>query len=430
MTALRTLAMGGGQADVVRLSGTLLLQVSAAGMLFALHVVSARVLPLEDYGALAFGLTLGGILTLVCTLGYPNLVMRQLAGYAVNRAYPLLKGLLLHASWRVGAASLVMATLLAGVAALGGNLAPGQRSGLAIAGLVVLFYPLGALRAKAVRGLGGLAGSIVPEDLVRPALFVSLLLGVHWLSGAADVRRATALLALAMVASLVIGIVWGRRYLPFVWREVEPAEETSRWRRSSRRIMVGALLQELTYRTDIVVLGLVAVMSATAMYSAAAKLATIAVFGLQVIDIYYAPRMAAAHARGDRDALRTILRATIIASLSAATPVVMVLLLVPGELLALFGAEYPAASLVLQVLAAGYFVSAATGSVGHALLMTGHEAEFARITGLTAIATLAGHAVVTPLFGMVGAAIVAASAIALQNLVMLYVVRTRVLGNA
>jgi len=406
--------------ELLGLSETLILQISAAAVLFGFHLVSARLLPIESYGALNFGLSLAGLLTLACALGYPNLLLRVVASAVQSQSWGILKGVLLQATRNV--------VLLSAIAMLGllacswwlPGLTPDQVAGLRIAAVAIALYPVGFLRAKTALGLGSVRCSIVPEEILRPVAFMALLAVLVIVAGVEpDGSDVAALLVGSLVMAMVGGIWCLRLHMPVNWFRAAAERKPAEWRRSSRRMMFGGVFQEVITRSDVIALGLLATMSASALFSACSKLALLNVFLLKVVDTFYAPKMAAAFNAGDRDGLWALIRRTGLLSLAGSLPVAVLLIAFPAPLLGLFGPEFREAVLPLQILAAGTLVNAATGSVGYALLMSNNERYFAGIAGLVALANVTAHAVFTPTFGIVGAAIITALSVAIQNLLML-----------
>jgi O-antigen/teichoic acid export membrane protein len=406
--------------DLLGLSEILVLQVSGAVVLFGLHLVSARLLPVETYGALNFGLTLGGLLTLACALGYPDLLLRVVAGAMERRTWGVLKGVLVQATRSVLGLSSVAVSLLLLASWLLPGIDANQATGLRIAAVAVAFYPLGFLRAKLARGLGTIRCSIVPEEILRPLGFtVTLAVAVVGFGLVPDGNDLAILLLVSVAVAMAAGLWCVRTHIPFSWSGIAPELRPAEWRRASRRMMIGGMFQEVITRSDAIALGLLATMTSTAQLSACSKLALLNVFFLKVIDSFYAPKMAIAFSAGNRAELWSLIRRTAMLSLAGSIPVAVVLMVFPGQLLGLFGAEYQDATLPLQILAAGTLINAATGSVGYALLMSNNERVFAKIVVLVALGNVAAHAAFTPTFGIVGAATITAVSVALQNILML-----------
>jgi O-antigen/teichoic acid export membrane protein len=100
-----------------------------------------------------------------------------------------------------------------------------------------------------------------------------------------------------------------------------------------------------------------------------------------------------------------------------ASPILLLFVLFPAKVLALFGAKFAGGAPVLAILAIGQFVNVATGSVGWILIMCGYERLMRNIIIVCATATVALNFLLIPLYGVVGAALATATTLALQMLV-------------
>lgn len=403
---------------------TFFVQVAAAASMFLMFLLAARLMPIGLYGSFSFGLSVGSVLALLCALGYPSLVMRAVAQHSAAGDYSLVKGICKYAISRILLAILVVGLVLSAVILFVGELRPEISIGLVFAIVVVVLYPPGVIRGHAARGLGAIPCGILPEEVIRPLAFVGLLaLAASVLS--VDMGVSVMLFAGAGMLSLAAGLWCLHNKLPFRWSVVHAEYHSEQWRRASSRMLIGSICQELLSRTDVIALGIVATMSVTAQYTAAAKVVLISVFFLRVVDVLYAPKIAVAHGRADRNALGQAVRQSALISFVASLPLIVALLVVPEWFLSAFGTEYREAGSVLQILAIGQFVNAATGSVGFALLMTGNESAFVRVVAFSTVLNVAGHLLFTTSFGIMGAAWVTATSVAIQNILLLLMVYRR-----
>lgn len=407
---------------------TFFVQVAAAASMFLMFLFAARLMPVGLYGSFSFGLSVGTVLALLCALGYPSLVMRSVARHSAEGEHALIKGICLYAMNRVLVAVLIAALVLLLLVLFSGNLRPEISAGLVFSTLVVFLYPPGVIRGNVARGLAAIPCGILPEEVVRPVLFVAFL-AVAASIVSIDVGVSATLFAVAGMLSLAAGLWCLRKRLPFEWNAVSAQYHSEEWRQASSKMLIGSVFQELLSRTDVIALGVVASMAMVAQYTAAAKVALVSVFFLRVVDVLYAPRIAVAHARGDKDALGQAVRQSAQISFVASLPLIVALLLVPEWFLSAFGAQYREGGLVLQILALGQFINAATGSVGFALLMTGHESVFVRVVAFTTMLNIAGHLIVTTNFGIIGAAWVTATSVAIQNILLLLMVYQRLFAS-
>ncbi|MEO1987398.1 MAG: oligosaccharide flippase family protein [Martelella sp.] len=97
-----------------------------------------------------------------------------------------------------------------------------------------------------------------------------------------------------------------------------------------------------------------------------------------------------------------------------ASPLILVLLILPDHVLALYGANFARdGSALLVVMVLSIIVGLGTGPVGILLNMTGHHVVLLRISALSALSVFAGYFLLIPVFGLVGAGL----AILLGNII-------------
>lgn len=394
--------------------GTFVLRVIGFGLLFLMHVVLARQLGPEVYGVIAFGQATAAMLAVIATCGLPTGIMRFLPEYAERGDYDLARGALQGTGLMVAAVSLIAAALIAG-GALFVNSASSLRTGLLVAALFIPLQAWGLWRGKAVRGLGAIRASIVPEEVLLPALVVVAV----WALRPRGTWNATFLYVSCLCGAAVVGYLWLRRVTPQSIRSARAKYEPREWLRISSPMMVGSLLQTGLNRTDVLLLGILFSVESSGVYSAAARTAALCVFFKSVVDLVVPPRLAAAYFGGRRQEFKRILAFGTLFSAAGALPVFGGLLLWPELAMRLFGDGFVGASPILRILAIGQFVNALTGPVGFALLMTGNEGRFARVQLVTTIMMIPCYAMFIPGWGAKGAAIITAAGTALLNLALL-----------
>src|SRR5204862_773939 len=106
-------------------------------------------------------------------------------------------------------------------------------------------------------------------------------------------------------------------------------------------------------------------------------------------------------------------------SFSLSWPIFLCCALFHDVILGIFGEKYIAGGVVLVVLALGNLVDAGVGSVNYLLVMTGHPKIILTNTITTVVVNITLALLLVPRFGVVGAAIAAASTVILLNAVAL-----------
>lgn len=160
------------------------------------------------------------------------------------------------------------------------------------------------------------------------------------------------------------------------------------------------------------------------LYSAARRLMLLVAMPLQMANFLVISSIAELKAKKRLAELEGLLQT---AGILAAVPSLLALtiLIVGGGpiLELLFGAPYRGAALPLAILAVGQFVLTWAGSSHTTLLMTGHQNVALAVNAAAAVLLLAGGSLAAHTYGIVGLAIVSATVVALENLILMLLVR-------
>jgi O-antigen/teichoic acid export membrane protein len=164
---------------------------------------------------------------------------------------------------------------------------------------------------------------------------------------------------------------------------------------------------------------------ALAQLAVAQRTAILSSFILIAVNLVVAPRFAKLYRDNDMVKLESLAIKSVKLISLFALPVIGVMLVFPAFLMGLFGSEFSEGALLLQILAIGQFVNAITGSVGFLLMMSGHERDMRNVTLISGTLALLLTWFLTAQFGIVGAAVGTAIAVATQNLLAVYFVKKR-----
>jgi len=282
--------------------------------------------------------------------------------------------------------------------------------GLVLARVVIAgLQGLGAMESSAwlnpVRGIVNIAAAV-------PLLAVGL--GAEGLAYAAVVTA---------WATLAFGLLLLVRVHPTALRPVPSHWAYDRVLRFSLPQTLTTMLLYILLWTDVLMLGRLGLASEVAVYRVAQNLLSPAQTISTSTGQMFAPRIAAEDARGDRRTLGTMLKRVTYWNIALSLPVFLVLLLVPGPLLDLFGRGYDRGATALAILAAGQLFNAATGPLGQVINMSGRP--YVTMSNNAAVATLnvIGCAILIPRYGITGAAVSTTASITAVNLLKLVQVR-------
>ncbi len=375
--------------------------VRAIGMLllFTMHTIIARDLGSEGYGIFSFALSIAAVAGVVAPLGWPTALVRLIAEYRRSHSWSLMRGAMNSAT----RTALAGAVIISGVILVVSVLVEGERGiSLFFSALLVPLSAFIALRRKVLIAFRRPFQSIIPDELLLPALVIAVCLIV----GVSDAQSTLSIyLALLTLVTLVSGGLAQRAYQAEIPR-AKPEYRLRKWMSLALPMAFSGVSQIMVNRLDIVILGVIATPSEVGVYAAATRFASLLAFGLGAVAVVVPPMLAAAYTSGSRSDFQAVMRKSSLFSGSIAVFTGLPLLLWPQYLLGLFGAGYASASDLLRVLAVGQIVSAIAGPVGFALLLSGAARRFILYQLFAGMLGVMAYVIVYPIFGMHGVAVV------------------------
>ena len=380
-------------------------KLGGAGLGIAVNVILARLMGPEEFGLYALGIALGSVVVVVASGGMPFGAIRFLPDYLARGDFAALRGFF--------RASLAI-TVLGGVICVAGMLLSAwlldqsnlMAAVLPWAAIMVVPAALAQSMAALLQARGHVAGPEIVQSLVRQGATLGLI-GV-WvvLGGALDFRTALGIAALAVaLAALVLWV-----HLMRLGRDEPRPRATTRgglrlWTGAGAGLLVILVTAALNERIDLFVLGWLATPADLGIYSAAVRIASVAILALAGLGAAYTPRMAAAWANGDRCEVERLCREGALVG-TALTVAMTVGAFVSGSfVLSLFGPEFRAGAMVLTILLAAQVAVGMMGMASGLAIISGNS--HIALTGVAAglaINALTGI-VLVPRFGMTGAAI-------------------------
>jgi O-antigen/teichoic acid export membrane protein len=162
---------------------------------------------------------------------------------------------------------------------------------------------------------------------------------------------------------------------------------------------------------DVIVISNLLTPADAGIYFAGAKTMALILFVHYAVASAMSNRFAAISTRGDREALAVAVRDAVRWTFWPSLVLTAVMIALGPFLLSLFGERFAAGFPVMCILAVAIVARAAIGPAEALLNMTGGQRDCARSLAFAALVNLALSVVLTPLFGIVGAAVSVAFAI-------------------
>lgn len=232
----------------------------------------------------------------------------------------------------------------------------------------------------ATRGLKIMRFTLYSQWIAQPIGWIGLTVAM-W----------AAISATPWVASAAFGVSWALA-LAIAWYGWEkeqarlpqagagegiPEEHTRALLRFGALRAPATLFSQLIFWTDFFVLSVLwsgrggAGDAATGQYGAVLRAGQSLFLFLTSVSLTFSPFVADLHHRGERDRLDGLYKQVTRWTLAATIPVLLVLAIVPGPVLRVFGSEFVAGDDALRILIVGMVVPVMVGTVGFILIMAG-----------------------------------------------------------
>jgi len=397
------------------------LKIFAAAATFGLNVVIARLLGAEESGVFFLAFTIVMVVAVFGRVGMENALVRFVSINVTAYKSEKVMGVYKKAITYSAIASFILSILLYLIAPwLSIELfdKPNLKEPLQVMALGVFPLALLTLHAYALQGLRHTAGYISVLSLWVP--LITAILSLIWISDY-GISAAGYSYLFATTFTLMIGwVFWRRASSPF--RQDIPKFNRNELLNTSIPLYVANILSMIITWAPLLMLGIWESSANVGIYNAAIKTAMLTSFVLISVNSIAAPKFASLYQKNDFKALGDVSRGTTKIMIILASPILVVFILIPERVLLFFGEEFQQGSTVLMILAVGQFINVATGSVGYLLQMTGHERLVRNTLLFSALLLVVLSIMVIPVYGMVGAAVVSAVMLALQNIIMMLLV--------
>lgn len=302
---------------------------------------------------------------------------------------------------------------------------PHLASYFALAALFVVFSSLMDLNTQAVRGLRLIRTFAVMQTLPAGSnLLLLLALGLLWPSRDVPVY---ALLGGYGVTGILGWIIMARSFR----KKMDPADPVKPMTcrtilAISLPMLMTAAMNFIIAQTGIIMLGMFRSEAEVGYYAIAVKLATLTIFILSAVNSMAGPKFSELFHSDRMDELFHVARKSAKLIFWTTTPILLFLVFLGRPILHFaFGPEFTVAYPVLVLLVLGQFVNSVSGSTGLFMNMTGRQIVFRNIVFVAAALNIGINLLLTPRYGIYGAAIAAMVSLMSWNIATLIYIKVK-----
>ncbi len=410
---------------------------------FLTQSIVARTLGPAWFGIYTLGMAVANFVNIISQFGFDNGVVRYVARFRAQGDNERVRGAIIASVLIAFCISLVVSTIVFfGAEFIATTLLNREpRAALMIRGFsfALPFFVLMSMLVWATQGFQTVTYATYVQQLIRPIAYFVLVVGVFvvvnvFLGGVTEdgppwtsIIGILSAFAVSMMIGVVAGIYFLKRLYPLLFDGgVKPKFEIKALVSVSIPMSVQRVTQYTNNWTGPLILTQFASAGAVGIFQAAFRTATLATLVRYAFNGIFSPIISNLHSQGSMEDLKHLYKDVTRWTFTGAFALFAVVVLLAEEALRLFGGqEYTAGWTALIICSGAQLFSTVVGPSPRMLAMTGNQ-NVVMIASITGAATgIVGTLALSPVFGIVGAAIGVSSAITTENAISLTMVRRR-----
>jgi O-antigen/teichoic acid export membrane protein len=386
---------------------------------FAIQIIIARLLGPESLGVYFLLFSIVAVCVTLVRAGIDRAILRLIAEANGVGDWAEIKGLVRTGILMVTVSGLFITVLLWIFAEPIGNKWFASSllvKAINVGAVIVIFRGLQSVISESFRGLHAIGKATFFQGAMSSSIFLIMLFIAWLLKVDLDLEVAIFLNVVSLVLTVLIAGITLMRILHRL-----PIKANLINKKSLISIALPMLVTSgsvfILSQADILILGSFLSKEEVGFYGAASRLAGMVATILLVINAILPPVIAELYSKMETERLERIVRGTASIGFIICFPVSIVFILWGDYILTLlYGSEFVNGTKVLVYLTIGKFFHVFTGSSGLLLNMSGHHKTMMNITVFVTLISIAGFFIVTRTYGKEGVAIIAATALIVQNL--------------
>lgn len=404
----RIVSSGQGEALRARLirgaAGVGSLKLLSLPIALATSVLMARTLGVEDYGVYSYVLGMVLLFALPAYAGLPPFLVREVSNYHRAESNGLLTGLIRRAHQIALFLGISITLVVLGFTIWKARNGFDEETYLMlIAAIMIPFLAIIQVRTAILQGLTLVIQSRVADTIVRPVVFLVVVLILFFVGTLNPFSALLAQLTAIVVTLIVVSILLKRQMKGL---RTDPVYHDKRWRKSVLPFSAIAGVGYLNSELIIPLVGLLASNSEVAYFKVAISIAILVSAPLTIVEATIHPHVTRIFASGEKARLFRMVSLAGVAALLVSLPLVAILVAFGQEVLEfVYGLEYSEAYWPLAIIVIGFLIVNLVGPSMLLLHATNYESDALVISIAGAVLTVLLCVTLIPGKGALGAAL-------------------------
>ncbi|QIG50777.1 hypothetical protein G5V57_25415 [Nordella sp. HKS 07] len=386
---------------ITRLFSVVGARVAAAAFGLFSQLALARVFSPADVGVFLLTMSVMAFASLVMTGGYPALGFTYLARYQ-SLARASLVAAFHAAALRTTLILSVVTALLAVAAYFTPALAP-MRPAIIFGALAAPGLALIRLNNAAANSIRRYDLSFIPDFVLRSGFLFAAIIAIITLARRPEMEWVLWAIVISTYAAAAIqAVLLGRSGVVAKVFRAPRRSLAPYYRIKAAALLVGAFVTFAFAEIVTLVSGLLLPPADVAVVGIAVRLASIAGFVVQTMQLIAIPDLTDTMTRGTRTAADRLMRRTNLVNFALMLAAILVTLVLGDWVLGLFGPDYLAGKWALVLFLFSQMVRSAGTMNNHLMSLAGHQTRTAMVCSVSLIVLLGTATLLTPYMGVTG----------------------------
>ncbi|MCK5697246.1 MAG: glycosyltransferase [Gammaproteobacteria bacterium] len=286
---------------------------------------------------------------------------------------------------------------------------------MSMAVLPIAFY---SLQSAALLGLKQIRDANIVLGVLTPLFALLMCIALFYENSLFVISF---VYVIATFLAMLTGLYWWHKYLS-PYKTITPNFNFSKLMKSTVPLLGVDGFNLLLMWNAPLLLGIWGMESDVGIFHVANRVAMLTSMVLLAVNSIVGPKLSECFTLNDRALAYSLVKKSTLLMILISTPIILVMLLFPENIMRLFGDEFQKGADLLVILAIAQFVCVAFGPVEQVLIMSGHELKLQIAFMFAAIASLIASFFLIPTLGMIGAAFSSVIGVLLIRLIAAYYV--------
>jgi O-antigen/teichoic acid export membrane protein len=394
-------------------------KVVGSAIQYAYSLVIARVLQADAFGIFMLGFTIMSIGGAIGRLGLENGAIKFISQYNGIGDKARVKGVIVQALKYSFIASILIGAILFLTARFMSNVIFNELElewVLKIFSLALPFYSLMIISLSCTRGFKIMKYAVYTQNLFLHT-FNLILVGIFVFLGMKLYGVASAYM-ITLFITATLSIYFLLKTFPEIWH-TKTITQSKKLFRFSIPLLLVFIVNMIIMWTDTLMLGYFKTSREVGIYSAALRTAMFITTFLISFNSIFAPVISDLHNRRETKKLESLFKTVSKWIYMASLPLFLLLVLLPKEVMSMFGPEFIAGSVPLIILAFANVTNSGTGCVGYMIIMSGkQDLMMYNSLGVCFLNIILNYLLI-PSYGIIGASIASGVSLAVYAIVLL-----------